>query len=155
MLVNVCAVLGEARRAVHLRLTSDSRPNSGQVAKPSIARTTLVPKLNRLNLGVEAWVVLFESGQAGTPNRDTYSRTLLGYARLKKAGDSRSRTNASNVVFFKMTQPVGMRMNTTKVRPTKQESVEMCCQKNPWTSAEQNAVGQVWTSWNSLAIVEA
>jgi len=80
----VFAVQGEARRAVHLRLTSDSRPNSGQVAKPSIARTTLVPKLNRLNLGVEAWVVLFESGQAGTPNRDTYSRTLLGYAKTEE-----------------------------------------------------------------------
>jgi len=151
----VFAVQGEARRAVHLRLTSDSRPNSGQVAKPSIARTTLVPKLNRLNLGVEAWVVLFESGQAGTPNRDTYSRTLLGYAKTEEGWGFAVKDKRIERVFFKMTQPVGMRMNTTKVRPTKQESVEMCWQKNPWTSAEQNAVGQVWTSWNSLAIVEA
>jgi len=44
----------------------------------------LEKKLNRLNLGIEAWVVLFESGRAGTPNGDTYSQTLLGYAKTEE-----------------------------------------------------------------------
>jgi hypothetical protein len=45
--------------------------------------TELEKKLNGFNLGIEAWVVLIESGKAGTPNRDTYSQTLLGYAKTE------------------------------------------------------------------------
>lgn len=41
----------------------------------------LEKKLNSMNLGIEAWVVLTESGQEGTPNRDSYQRILFGYAK--------------------------------------------------------------------------
>jgi hypothetical protein len=43
--------------------------------------TELQKRINGLNLGIETWVVLSESGKAGTPNRDTYRQTLLGYAK--------------------------------------------------------------------------
>lgn len=44
----------------------------------------LEKKLNRLNLGIEAWVVLTESSKSGTPNRDTTTRTILGYAKTEE-----------------------------------------------------------------------
>ena len=44
----------------------------------------LQKRLNKFNLGIEVWVGLLESGQAGTPNQGTYSQTLLGYAKVDK-----------------------------------------------------------------------
>jgi hypothetical protein len=46
--------------------------------------TDLEKKINRLNLGIEAWIVLVESGASGTPNRETTQRTLLGYAKTEE-----------------------------------------------------------------------
>ncbi|SRR6266478_683742 len=40
--------------------------------------------LNGFNLGIEMWVLLTESGVSGTPNRDTYTQTLLGYAKTEE-----------------------------------------------------------------------
>src|SRR5258708_2986388 len=43
--------------------------------------TELEKKLNGLNLGIEAWVVLGESQLQGDVNRDSHTRTLLGYGK--------------------------------------------------------------------------
>lgn len=43
--------------------------------------TELEKKLNKLNLGVEAWVVLTQFGPEGYPGRDSYKKILLGYAK--------------------------------------------------------------------------
>jgi hypothetical protein len=43
--------------------------------------TKLEKNLRQMNLGVEAWVTLKETRMSGTPNRDTATRTILGYAK--------------------------------------------------------------------------
>lgn len=43
--------------------------------------TQLEKKLRQMNLGVEAWVPLKESGMSGTPGRDSSLLTVLGYAK--------------------------------------------------------------------------
>jgi hypothetical protein len=45
------------------------------------ALTQLESKLKKMNLGVEAWVTLDETGVSGTPMRGTYMRTMLGFAK--------------------------------------------------------------------------
>jgi len=42
---------------------------------------SLQAKINKLNLGIEAWVTLSEGEKTGEPGRDTTIRTLFGYAR--------------------------------------------------------------------------
>jgi hypothetical protein len=44
----------------------------------------LEKKLNRLNLGIEAWVVLTEAAKSGNPSRDSYEETILGYAKTEE-----------------------------------------------------------------------
>jgi hypothetical protein len=41
-------------------------------------------KLNKLNLGIEVWVALRASASTGNPKRDSYVRTLLGYAKTSE-----------------------------------------------------------------------
>jgi hypothetical protein len=43
--------------------------------------TELEKKINALNLGIETWVLLIESGESGNSNRGFYRQTLLGYAK--------------------------------------------------------------------------
>jgi hypothetical protein len=43
--------------------------------------TELEKKINALNLGIETWVLLIESGESGNSNRGIYRQTLLGYAK--------------------------------------------------------------------------
>jgi hypothetical protein len=45
------------------------------------ALTQLESKLKKMNLGIEAWVILDETDGSGTPLRGTSMRTMLGYAK--------------------------------------------------------------------------
>ena len=46
--------------------------------------TQLENKLNKLNLGIEAWVPLSESASSGSVDRQSQIRTLLGYAKTSE-----------------------------------------------------------------------
>jgi hypothetical protein len=45
------------------------------------ALTQLQSKLRKMNLGIDAWVTLSETGVSGTPGRDSAIRKMLGYAK--------------------------------------------------------------------------
>ena len=45
------------------------------------ALTQLESKLKKMNLGIETWVTLDETGMSGTPMRGTSMMTMLGFAK--------------------------------------------------------------------------